>query len=92
MAAETVKGKTENGFEFEVDKEIFDDWEMLEILREVDNGKTAAFVDVLECIFPDKSSRERLKDFCRDDNGRVPISKMIDEIFGIFKAVKGKNS
>lgn len=33
-----VKGITESGFEFELDEEILDDYELLESLCDIDNG------------------------------------------------------
>jgi len=86
------KGKTDSGFEFELDESTFDDWELLESLREVDKGSKWAFSDVLESLFPDKADRDRLKEHCRGKNGRVSSNKMIHEILEIFKNAKAKNS
>ena len=34
-----LKGISASGFEFEIDEEVLDDWEMLELLQEIDDGK-----------------------------------------------------
>ena len=38
-----VKGITESGFEFELDEEILDDYELLESLCDIDNGDASNF-------------------------------------------------
>lgn len=87
-----LKGKTDSGFEFELEEGTLDDWELLEVLREVDKGHKWAFTDVLENLFHDKTDRDRLKEHCRGENGRVSSEKMIHEILEIFKNANAKNS
>ena len=41
-----VKGITESGFEFELDEEILDDYELLESLCDIDNGDASKITTV----------------------------------------------
>lgn len=87
-----MKGKTTSGFEYEIDGESLDDYELLEDLCELDNGNTAKITSVLNRLLG-KEQKEHLKEHLRTENGRVPMSKMMIEIEEIFKNAKaGKNS
>lgn len=87
-----VRGTTESGFEFEIDSEVLDDYEFLELLCQIDEGKaslTAKMVDMLLGA----EQKERLKNHIRnEENGRVSAKKMLDTVMEIFNATKeGKN-
>ncbi|WP_432334156.1 hypothetical protein [Coprococcus comes] len=87
-----MTGKTTSGFEYEIDGESLDDYELLEDLCELDNGKTAKTTSVLNRLLG-KEQKDRLKEHLRTESGRVPVSKMMIEIGEIFNSVKeGKNS
>lgn len=87
-----MTGKTTSGFEYEIDGESLDDYELLEDLCELDNGDTAKTTSVLNRLLG-KEQKDRLKEHLRTENGRVPASKMMIEIGEIFNSVKeGKNS
>ena len=76
-----MTGKTTSGFEYEIDGESLDDYELLEDLCELDNGNTAKTTSVLNRLLG------------KEQKDRVPASKMMIEIGEIFNSVKeGKNS
>lgn len=83
-------GKTESGFEFCIEDEAFNDWELLEALRSFDGGDTSAMVDI-EKLLLGKEGSAALREHCRGENGRVPVSAMIKEVSEIIK-LAGKNS
>ena len=87
-----MKGKTSSGFEYELNEEALDDYELLEDLCERDAGKMSNMSRVMNRLIG-AEQKERLKEHLRTENGRVPMSKMMIEIEEIFKNAKaGKNS
>ena len=68
------------------------DYELLEDLCEMDEGDMTKTISVLNRLLGTEQ-KERLKEHLRMKNGRVPASKMMNEIGEIFRNVKeGKNS
>ena len=87
-----MRGKTTSGFEYELDEAALDDYELLEDLCELDEGDTSKTISVLNRLLG-KEQKDRLKEHLRSKNGRVPASKMMNEMGEIFNSVKeGKNS
>ena len=87
-----MKGKTTSGFEYELDESALDDYELLEDLCELDEGNASKTISVLNRLLG-KEQKDRLKEHLRSKNGRVPASKMMNEMGEIFNSVKeGKNS
>ena len=81
-----VEGKTSTGFKFSIDEEMLNDWELLEDLAELDtdNGKV---VQVSKRLLAE--DYEKLKEHCRNEcTGRVSVTKMVEELSGIFDSVK----
>lgn len=87
----TIKGKTESGFEFEIDASVLDDMEMLDALAEVMNENPLAFPVVCTKLLG-KEQKKKLYDHLRKD-GRVPVEAISAEIGSIFKELgeTGKN-
>lgn len=79
------KGRTNSGFEFEVDKEVFDDWDLLEKLNAIDKGNDALTVDVAKAVLGEEQL-EALKEHVRSDTGKVSIRKMMGELEEILEA------
>lgn len=84
-------GKTSSGFEFSLQDEVLDDYELLETLQDIDDddyGKTTKMVTML--LGP--AQRDALKDHVRSENGRVSAQKMLAEVMEIFESKnKSKN-
>lgn len=78
----TVKGKTETGFEFEIDREVLEDAEFLELYgeQEKDGRNLFAFI---ECAIG-KDQKKRLYDHIRNEKGRVPMDKLRSEVGDIL--------
>ena len=85
-----IKGNTKTGFEFEIDENVFDDWELVEKFRAIEKGEDSLVVDVVEQILGIEQ-KNRLKEFIRDDNGKVSVAKMEAELEEIFEACQAKN-
>lgn len=84
-------GKTSTGFEFSLQDEVLDDYELLETLQDIDGGdygKTTKMVTMLL----GQAQKDALKDHVRSENGRVSARKMIAEVMEIFESKnKSKN-
>ncbi len=79
--------RTDSGFEIEIQKETLDDWELLEDLEALENGKTIKIISVAARLLGDEGLT-KLKEHIRTPAGRVPMSAMQDEIFDIFQKLK----
>lgn len=82
-----VKGTTDTGFSFEIEEENLDDMEFIETLAAIsngDNGKLPLFL----VQFLGAEQKKRLYDHCRDEKGRARMSRVQNEIVGIFRAIK----
>lgn len=85
-----MRGVTKSGFEWDVNAERLDDWEILEILSDMEDGKMLAAPKLLKKVLGDKS--RDLLDHCRKDDGTVPTQAVLDEVFEIIGSLKeGKN-
>lgn len=87
-----ITGITESGFNFEIEEEAIDDYELFENLCAIDNGDISKITIVADGYLG-KEQLKRLKEHCRNENGRISTTKMIDEITQIMLNCKtGKNS
>ena len=87
-----IKGKTKSGFEFEIEEEVLDDYEILEDLCAVDNGEVNKIPKVASNILGEEQMK-KLKEHLRGENGRVSASKMGEAIGEILTwCVEGKHS
>ncbi len=87
-----ITGKTKSGFEFEIDGEIFDDYEFLELLCKIDEGDSSLTIKMVDKLMGTTEQRERLKNHIRNEAGKVSAKRMIEEVMEIFTATKeGKN-
>lgn len=85
-------GKTSTGFEYQLKDGIFDSYELLETLRKIDKGESGYIVDMVDMMFS-AEQKEALKSHVREEDGRIPASKLLKEVMEIFqKENKGKNS
>lgn len=86
-----MKGTTKTGFEWEMEAERLDNWDVLEQLSEMSDGNLLVAPSFLNTILGPEG-KKRLIEHCREEDGRAPTQKVLDEIFDIFNQVKdGKN-
>lgn len=80
-----IKGQTTSGFNYHIDENILQDYELLEAIAETE--KNPIFITkVVRMVLGDDT--DRLKEHVRDENGHVSIEKMNVEITEIFEAQK----
>ena len=73
-----IKGKTSNGFEYEVDETAIRNIEVLDHLAELDDGNLIALPKLLKLMFS-KEDKKRLYQVCGNDTEAVLKTTM--EIF-----------
>lgn len=86
-----ITGKTSSGFDFHLDEEKTDDYEFLEMVCEIDNGKVS-LIPKMAIQLLGKEQMDALKEHVRDSKGMVSASKISDEIGEIMIRSKIKNS
>lgn len=80
-----IKGQTKSGFNYHIDENILQDYELLEAIAETE--KNPIFITkVVRMLLGDDT--DKLKEHVRDENGHVSIEKMNVEITEIFEAQK----
>nr|DAQ66096.1 MAG TPA: hypothetical protein [Caudoviricetes sp.] len=80
-----IKGKTKSGFNYHIDENILQDYELLEAIAETE--KNPIFITkVVRMLLGDDI--DKLKEHVRDENGHVSIEKMNVEITEIFQSQK----
>lgn len=86
-------GKLQNGFEYEINEETFDDMRFLDALAEADEGDPLATSRVCGMLLG-KDQKKALYDILKTKDGRVPIEATIECIKEIMEALgdEGKNS
>ena len=76
-----LKGKTKTGFQYEFDEKILKNYELVELLAEVDDDPLV-LPKIFKMLLGDRV--EELKDHVRDADGVVDIEKMLTEFQDIF--------
>ena len=86
-----ITGKTEEGFKYEIQKEVANDYELVEMLGEFEENPLMISRIVNRIL--GKEQADNLKEHCRNENGVVQTDKMMQEIMAIFhSASETKNS
>lgn len=83
-------GKTTSGFEYEVSDAAMNNYELVEVLAEVDTNPL--LLPRLVKMLLGHEQKNRLMEHLRAADGAVPIEAVSNEIMEIFKSGKAKNS
>lgn len=87
-----LTGNTKSGFQFKIEDQALDDYEILEMLTEIDDGNGALVPKMIERLLG-KEQKEALKEHLRNKEGKVSTRNMMIEVMDIFKSSnEGKNS
>lgn len=81
-----LTGTTASGFKYEINPEAANDYELLEVLMEVDNGDTLKIVTAVDMMLGKEQTKE-LKEHVRkvSGNGRVKLDLMMHEFYEILQ-------
>lgn len=77
-----IKGETATGFKYEIQKDVLDDYELVEAVGEIEVS-ASAIPRVLTLLLGEEQ-KNKLKDHVRNESGRVPMSAMNKEIMDIM--------
>ena len=77
-----INGKTASGFEYMLDPDKLNDYELLEKIGEMEENPFT-LTSIVNMVLG-KEQAKKLKDHIRSENGTVPIEKMTAEITEIF--------
>ncbi len=83
--AKTIKTVEIDGLTIDIDAGVFEDYEFLEALSEVANGKPQNIVRPFRMLFTG-DTYQAVKDHLRDENGRVPVKDMSAFLAKVVKA------
>ncbi|NLZ56297.1 MAG: hypothetical protein GX900_06525 [Clostridiaceae bacterium] len=85
-----LTGKTKTGFEFEISESALNNYELFEVLSEVDSNplKMPQMVNLLL----GEEQKKALMEHLRTEDGTVPIDAVSKEILDIFSSARLKNS
>ncbi len=87
-----MKAQLKDGFEVEVSESVWDDWEFLEVLSDIDEGETGLIVRAVRKLLG-KEGVKILKEHLRDEDGKVSSTGMVNAFGEILESVKAlKNS
>lgn len=86
-----LSGKTATGFEFNIEESALDDWELMEVLADIDEGKTQKIGKAVKLLLGEVQA-DALKDHCRNEDGRVPATAMMTEVGEIFATLRDNKS
>ena len=78
-----IKGKTQTGFEYELNEKVLNNYELVENIAEIEENPLAITTIVKQLLGKDGTSH--LKEHIRDENGIVTTDKMMEEIVDIFQ-------
>lgn len=91
-----IEGVTKSGFAFAVAKNAMDNMELVDELAELEEsgGENPLAMSRIAKMVLGKEQRDRLYDYHRKGDGRVPVADVYEDIGEIFTAFGklGKNS
>jgi len=77
-----LKGKTKTGFNYKIDNEVLNDYELLELFAEVDENPL--LVPKLVLIILGEEQKNKLIEHVRDEKGRAKADKVAMELEDIL--------
>ncbi len=78
---------TSTGFEYKLDDEVLDDWELLKLLKKIDKGEGDLIIDLVPRLLGDEQAQQ-LENHLIKLEGKVKISSMSREIGEIMNGSK----
>lgn len=83
-----MKGKTKTGFEAEVDDKVIDNWEIVELMSEADDGNPGALIKGMKAVLGEKGY-EKLKDHVRaeSEDGIVHTTQISSEFVSLLQSL-----
>lgn len=86
--------KTSDGFEYELEESAKDDWELIELMEDIDEleERPGLLVKIAKKLLGIEQYK-KLREFCRDEKGTIRSSAILRNINSIMNdSQDGKNS
>lgn len=80
---------TSTGFECEIDPIVMDDMEVVDLVIRIESNDTLAYSNFLTKIMGEEN-KKALYEHIREEDGRVPISKISAEVAEVIEQIGGK--
>lgn len=81
------KGKLSNGFKFNIDESVFNDYQFLVILRKYEDN-AGYIVDLVSHIFgDDEKQHDAFLESCKDESGRILSDTVITNVEELFDLI-----
>lgn len=74
-----IKGITKTGFTFEIKEDVTNDFELVELLGELQNNNVGAMSPLFIKLLGDAQFKE-LKEHVRNESGTVQLDKIMNEL------------
>ena len=84
-------GKLENGFEYEIDENTFDDMRFLDALAEATDGDPLAASRMCNMLLG-KEQKKKLYSTLAQEDGRVPVEETLNCIVKIMQDISVEDS
>lgn len=81
------------GISIDIEKEVFDDMQIVDLLAELEDGNGLAISKLSKLVFKPED-KQKIYNALKDGNGRIPVNKFADTFTEIFQKLgeNGKNS
>lgn len=86
-----IKGTTKSGFSFQLREENLDDYELFEVLADLDAGAVEKMPTAIRMLLGEKQKDRLVAHVKKRNNGRASVQTMVhevNEIFDLAKALK----
>lgn len=80
-----IQGKTESGFVYELEDDVMDNMELVDAMAKMQDDSPLSVSAVIKLVLGEEQ-RQKLYDHVRLENGRVPASKVFEEIKEIINS------
>ena len=84
-------GKLDNGFEYEIDENVFDDMRFLDALAEANEGDPLAASRMCTMLLG-KEQKKKLYSTLAQEDGRVPVEDTLNTIVKIMQDISVEDS
>lgn len=83
------KGTLSNGFRYTVEEDVFDDYEFLELIAEVEENPTK--ITKLVILILGEKQKDNLIKYLKDKEGKAKLSRMEKLIGELFQKIQKEN-
>lgn len=85
-----LKGKTSTGFNFKIDDDAKDDYDLLNAFNRLQAGQNEALDEAVTLLLGEEQ-KNQLREHCRSKTGRVLASRIVKEIEEIINIIGQSN-